>query len=106
MPQEMEVEELARRRAGGELLTLIDIREPWEREIASIGGDRHIPMEEIPSRLGEIPRDRPVVVYCHAGIRSYAVAGFLEQSGWENVVSLSGGIDAWSSHVDPGVARY
>jgi rhodanese-related sulfurtransferase len=102
----MEVQELARRRAAGESFVLIDIREPWEREVARIPGDRHIPMEEIPARRGEIPRDRPVVVYCHAGVRSCAVAGFLEESGWGNVVSLSGGIDAWSCEVDPKVERY
>jgi len=87
-------------------LLLLDVREAFEREVARIEPSVHIPMQEIPSRLGEIPRDRAVVVYCHSGTRSAMVAGFLEQHGFRNVANLNGGIEAWSIEVDPDVPRY
>lgn len=92
--------------AGGDSLTLLDIREPWEIELARVDGAVHIPMGEIPGRLGELDRDRPVVVMCHHGVRSRQVALFLEQSGFQQVLNLAGGIDAWSMEVDPDVASY
>lgn len=92
--------------AGGEPLLLLDIREPWELELARLDGAVHIPMGEIPGRLGELDRDRPVVVMCHHGVRSRQVAMFLEQSGFARVLNLAGGIDAWSMEVDPDVASY
>ena len=92
--------------AGGDTLTLLDIREPWEIELARVDGAVHIPMGEIPGRLGELDRDRPVVVMCHHGVRSRQVALFLEQNGFQQVLNLAGGIDAWSVEVDPDVASY
>lgn len=99
--------ELARRvRAGEKGLWLLDVREPFEREVARIDPSVHIPMNEVPVRLAEIPRDRALVVYCHSGTRSAIVAGFLERQGYRSVANLSGGIDAWSCEVDPAVPRY
>ena len=63
-------------------------------------------MNEIPSRMEEIPKDRTVVVYCHMGARSLLVAGFLAENGFASVANLAGGIDAWSVEVDPSVPRY
>ena len=107
MPDEISASGLAARLREGQSVVIVDVREPWEREIGRLPGDVHIPMREIPARLGEIavPPDGIIVCYCHAGIRSLAVAGFLEQSGIP-AVSLAGGIDAWSCEVDPGVPRY
>lgn len=85
---------------------LLDVREPDERETARIEPSIHIPMNEVPNRLAEVPRDRPVVVYCHHGSRSAMVAGYLEGEGYDKVANLTGGIDRWSARVDPSVPRY
>jgi rhodanese-related sulfurtransferase len=85
---------------------LLDVREPDERATASIEPSAHIPMDEVEARIAEVPRDRPVVVFCHHGTRSFMIASFLENEGYENVGSLTGGIDAWSERVDPTVPQY
>ena len=87
-------------------LVLLDVREPYERDLAAIEPSLHIPLREVPDRLSEIPRDRTIVVYCHGGARSAMIAGFLEGEGYADVANLSGGIDAWSRKVDPKVPRY
>lgn len=100
------VEELARRRAAGDDLMIVDVREPWELEIASIPGTTHIPMARVAAEPAAVPRDREVVVMCHAGGRSRRVVEFLTAAGYDRVRNLAGGIDAWSLHVDPTVTRY
>ena len=87
-------------------LVLLDVREDEERATARIEPSLHIPMNDVPSRLAEIPRDAKLVIYCHHGSRSLMVAGYLEGEGFDDVTNLSGGIDAWSVRVDPKVARY
>jgi len=108
MPEEISAPDLAARLKGAKPTLILDVREPWEREIGHLPGDLHIPMNDIPRRLAEIvpPPDGLVVAYCHAGVRSFAVASFLEQSGLKGVASLAGGIDAWSCEVDPQTPRY
>jgi len=89
---------------------LLDVREPWELAIAAIRPPRgeavSIPMMQIPLRLAEVDRARPVVCICHHGVRSAQVVAFLVQQGYSPVYNLAGGIDAWSLQVDPGVPRY
>ncbi|MGE0482086.1 MAG: rhodanese-like domain-containing protein [Phycisphaerae bacterium] len=85
---------------------LLDCREAHELALARVPGALHIPMAEIPNRLDDLPRDRDIIVHCHRGSRSLRVAAFLRSRGFERVVSLAGGIDAWSRDVDPGVPRY
>jgi len=107
MVTEIDAPTVARRmKEAPDSLVLLDVREPYERQMACISPSLHIPMGEVPDRLSEIPKDRDVVVYCHSGARSMMVAGFLEQSGFESVANLSGGIDAWSVEVDLKVPRY
>lgn len=89
-----------------ESVVLLDVREPYERRLASIEPSLHIPLQEVPERLSEIPKDKAVIIYCHSGVRSMMVAGFLANRGWESVANLAGGIDAWSLEVDPRVPRY
>lgn len=98
------VAERLRERPGG--VVLLDVREPFERRVAAIDPSLHIPMNEVPSRLREIPKDREVIVYCHSGQRSWLVAAFLARQGYRSVANLAGGIDAWSVQVDAGVPRY
>ena len=103
---EITVEELKRRHDAGDDVVLLDVREPDEIETASIPWATVIAMREIPARLDEIPRNKPVVVMCHHGARSERVAQFLEANGYENPINLAGGIDAWAISVDPSVPRY
>ena len=97
------VQELAQWRSEGVLHTLIDIREPYEREVSHLDGV-HIPMAEIVERLGEIPEDTPVVIHCRSGARSAAVTHALtQQYGFDNVHNLEGGITAWAAEIDPNL---
>ena len=87
-------------------ILLLDVREPYERELAVIEPSVHIPMNEIVERANELPRDRELVVYCHGGARSMMVGVYLENHGFKAVTNLAGGIDAWSVEVDPSIPRY
>jgi len=99
------VKEFKARRDAGDDLFLLDVREPYEYQIAQIGGTL-IPQNDVPQRLAEIPRDREIVVQCRSGARSQRIAEFLKQSGYTRVVNLAGGILAWSDEVDPSVQKY
>jgi len=92
--------------AGASSVVLLDVREHDEVATASVAGARHIPMREIPARLAELDREAPLVVMCHSGGRSRRVAEYLQGNGFENVFNLRGGIDAWSTEIDPQVPRY
>jgi rhodanese-related sulfurtransferase len=89
---------------------LLDVREPWEVQTASVTPDEFdlvaIPMHEIPARLAEMPQDRPIACLCHHGARSQRVAMFLAQQGYADVANIAGGIEAWSRERDPAVPRY
>jgi adenylyltransferase/sulfurtransferase len=104
IPQ-LTVKELKARRDAGDDIFLLDVREPYEVQIAQIGGTV-IPQNDVPQRLAEIPRDREIVVHCRSGARSQRIAEFLKQSGYQNVVNLAGGILAWSDEIDPSVQKY
>jgi len=91
---------------GGSDVTLLDVREHDEVEAASVAIARHIPMREVPGRLDELDRASPLVVMCHSGGRSRRVAEYLLANGFSNVFNLRGGIDAWSTEIDPRVPRY
>lgn len=106
MVEEISPSELARRLKDSKEIRLLDVREDWERETARIDPSIHIPMDTVPDRLSDLPRQGPLVVYCHHGGRSSAVAGYLEGEGFERVLNLTGGIDAWSLQVDKKVPRY
>lgn len=85
---------------------LLDVREPWEFERCHIEGAVLLPMNAIPARLAELPRDRDIVVICHHGVRSYHVARFLEHHGFSRVINLAGGVDAWAKEADPSMPTY
>ena len=99
---------------SGSLPVLLDVREPWELQTASVAPDGftllHIPMREVPTRLAKLRQehgeDHPIACLCHHGMRSLQVAQYLAQSGFTEVVNLDGGIDAWSRQIDPGVPVY
>jgi adenylyltransferase/sulfurtransferase len=100
--------ELARRRAGGDELLLLDVRDPDEFERARIEGATLVPLGELAERVDELApwRGRAVVVHCHHGRRSELGARTLMDAGFEHVEHLDGGIEAWSLTVDPSVPRY
>lgn len=85
---------------------LLDVREPWEAELASIPGSTLIPLGELGDRVAELDSAASVVVYCHSGVRSQYAAQQLSGAGFERVRNLTGGIDAWSRSVDAAIARY
>ncbi|HWG20521.1 MAG TPA: molybdopterin-synthase adenylyltransferase MoeB [Terracidiphilus sp.] len=99
------VKELKRRIDAGEDVQLIDVREPYEYQIAQIGG-KLIPQNDVPNRLGEIDREREVIVHCRSGARSQRIAELLKQQGYPRVANLAGGILAWSDEIDPKVQKY
>jgi adenylyltransferase/sulfurtransferase len=105
-PLEVTVEEASQLLSGPNPPVLIDVREPDEYAVCRIEGARLIPMNTVPARLAEIPRDVPVLVQCHHGGRSMKVTQFLRAKGFAHVSNLKGGIEAWSLKVDPKVPRY
>ncbi|MGD0912802.1 MAG: molybdopterin-synthase adenylyltransferase MoeB [Terracidiphilus sp.] len=97
--------ELKRRIDAGEDVFILDVREPFEYQIANIGG-KLIPQNDVPQRLAEIDRDREIIVHCKSGGRSQRIAEFLVQNGYPRVINLAGGILAWSDQVDPKLPKY
>lgn len=91
---------------SGKEFFLLDVRTDEEVALASLPKHHHIPMPLVPIHLDNIPDEIPIVVYCHHGIRSFQVASYLDQAGFEEVYNLTGGIDAWSLTVDSRVPRY
>ena len=103
---EINVKTLSNARDEGVELTLLDVREDEELVFCAIDGALHIPMQEVPRRISDLPRNQPLVVMCHHGGRSDQVAQFLRGHGFINVHNLAGGIDSWALMVDPKMCRY
>lgn len=102
---EVSAAEFLKRRDAGEALTLLDVREDWERSIASVPGVVHIPMAQVPTRLTELDRNTEVVVLCRSGRRSLEVAKLLQANGFKTS-NLNGGILAWARDIDPSIPTY
>jgi rhodanese-related sulfurtransferase len=98
--------ETKRRLDAGENLLLVDVREPWEFAICRIEGAKLIPMGSIPANLQALDTDEDVICYCHHGMRSLDVVVWLRGQGVANAKSLAGGIERWSTEIDPRVPRY
>ncbi len=103
---EIDVHALAEMRAAGETHTVLDIREPVEVAICAIEDSVSIPMPQVSQQLEALPREHPLIIVCHHGVRSAMVTDFLRNSGFENAWNLTGGIDAWAGLVAPGMPRY
>ena len=89
-----------------EPLLLLDVREPFEYQYARIDNSVSMPLNQLQERLHELDPEQEMVMICHHGIRSLQAALFLEQSGFNHISNLSGGIDAWSCQCDSTVLRY
>ena len=85
---------------------LLDVRQDWETQLCRLPNAVHIPIEEIEMRTDELNPEDDIVVYCHQGVRSAAVAEYLRSLGFTGVRNLSGGLDLWARTVDPGMRRY
>lgn len=111
---EITPQEVAQKRANHADMILLDVREARELQIANLGeGVLHVPLSQIAEeRLDAFPdgfgedKAANIIVFCHHGSRSAQVAAFLQQQGWENVLNLAGGIDAYAIAVDPTINRY
>jgi molybdopterin/thiamine biosynthesis adenylyltransferase/rhodanese-related sulfurtransferase len=104
IPQ-LTVKELKQRLDAGENVFVLDVREPYEYQIANIGA-KLIPQNDVPKRLDEIDRNREIVVHCRSGQRSQRIAEYLAQQGYGNVKNLAGGILAWADEIDPKMQKY
>jgi monothiol glutaredoxin len=103
--KQMPVAELKRRIDAGGAGELFDVRTPEERAKASIPGARLMTPEET-ERIGSLPKDTPLTFHCHSGVRSQAAAEHFAAMGFGEVYNVAGGIDAWSTEIDPSVPRY
>ncbi len=106
MNKEISAPEASILRDTNEDVIFIDVREDSELEICRIENALHIPMNEIPDRCEALPLDRPLIVFCHHGMRSMNVLHYLESRGFENVINMAGGIHAWATEVDTSTQRY
>jgi adenylyltransferase/sulfurtransferase len=104
--REITPRDLAARRARGDDLLLIDVREPAEWALARIDGARLIPLATLPAVTPTIDRSREIVIHCHHGVRSEAAVRYLRSEGFERIWNLAGGIARWSTDVDPLVPQY
>jgi len=100
------VHDLKQKMETNGVVTIVDVREPFEYEIARIEGSKLIPLGELPDRLDELDRDRYTVVHCHSGMRSAQAVQLLRREGFANVFNLAGGIAQWSEEIDPTVPKY
>jgi rhodanese-related sulfurtransferase len=105
-PFEIDVATLNDRLNGDNPPAILDVREPWELDIAKVDGVIAIPLGDITRRFGELPKDRPLAVMCHHGGRSAQATGWLRNQGYDNATNVAGGIDAWARLVDTSLSRY
>jgi molybdopterin/thiamine biosynthesis adenylyltransferase/rhodanese-related sulfurtransferase len=110
-PPRMTIDQLspavvAARLASDPVFTLVDVRQAWEVELARVPGSLHIPLNELPSRVGELDPARPYALLCHHGMRSEMAASWLAAQGFMQLANVEGGIEAWSQQVDPQIPRY
>jgi molybdopterin/thiamine biosynthesis adenylyltransferase/rhodanese-related sulfurtransferase len=100
------VHDLKRKRDAREAIQLIDVREPFEFEIARIDGAKLIPLGQLADRLHELEQNGHTVVHCHRGTRSAQAVEMLRRAGFTDVYNLEGGIDAWADEIDSAVQKY
>jgi adenylyltransferase/sulfurtransferase len=100
------VQELKQKLDRGEKVVLIDVREPWEYNIAKIESAQLIPLGTLAAEYKKLDPGTEIIMHCHMGMRSMDATQFLLQQGFKNVKNLTGGINAWSQQIDPSVPRY
>jgi rhodanese-related sulfurtransferase len=103
---EITPQELKKRLDANDRPVLLDVREDWETKLCRLEHALHIPVEELEYRSEELDPSDEVVVYCHHGVRSAAVADYLRRLGFARARNLAGGLDAWARSVEPTMRRY
>ncbi len=84
----------------------IDVRETWEYELANINGSELMPMSNFYQYMQKLGKNENLLIICHHGVRSLSICSLLIDNGYNNVINLEGGIDAWSQQVDPSIPLY
>ena len=103
---EISPQDLKARLDRNEAPLLLDVRQDWETQLCRLPNAVHIPIEELELRVEELNAQDEIVVYCHQGVRSAAVAEYLRSLGFRDVSNLSGGLDLWARTIDPSMRRY
>lgn len=111
---EIRVQEVAQKMKTEQNFILLDVREPWELDLARLPDARseHAPLSRLiaqgPSALPESLQDKEaeIVVVCHHGVRSAQVTAWLLNQGWKNVYSMAGGVEDFALQIDPTIGRY
>jgi rhodanese-related sulfurtransferase len=103
---EISPQDLKSRFDRNERPVLVDVRDAWETRLCRLDHALHIPMDELEFRTDELNQEDEIVVYCHHGVRSAAVADYLRRLGFTRVKNLAGGLDAWAATVDRSMRRY
>ncbi|MCC9622774.1 sulfurtransferase [Thalassospira sp. MA62] len=106
MVRDMTCHDLKARLDDEHPIAVLDVREDWEIEICNINGAIHIPLSALAERTDELPRDVPLAVICHHGIRSRHAGVFLGKLGFKDVFNVVGGIDCWALEIEPAMSRY
>ncbi len=106
--REISVSDLKAKLDNGEDVTVLDVREQHEYDVANLGEGvaRLIPLGELPNRIPELNRDENFAIHCKSGARSAKAVKLLQEAGFENVYNVKGGINAWSEEIDPSVPKY
>jgi rhodanese-related sulfurtransferase len=105
MIKEISVHDLQKLKNENVDFFLLDVREPFESEICSLGGTL-ISMNELPARVAELDPKKLTIVYCRSGGRSGKIVAWLEQQGFEKVYNLQGGVTSWAREIDSSMATY
>ena len=98
-----EVKEILDKKNG---TRLIDVREEWEHQFARIEGSELMPLSNFMNFIDKLNDDDEIIFYCHTGVRSVNVCNFLAEKGFKSLINLKGGIEAWSSEIDPEIPHY
>lgn len=85
---------------------LLDVREPFEVKICAIPNSVNIPLAQLPRELPQLPQDKEIILICHHGNRSQRAGMYLRSNGYENLINLVGGIDAWACDIATDMPRY
>ena len=103
---EISPQELKQKLDENESILLLDVREPSEYDIVHLKDARLIPLNTLPHHVDSLPSDQEIVVYCHHGTRSLYATTYLQQNGFSDAKNLIGGIDQWTTEIDPTLQRY
>ncbi len=103
---QIEPKELKVKMDTGAKVLVVDVREPWEHQIASIAGATLVPLNNLPANMKLFENAEEVVIFCHHGMRSLNAAAWLRSQGVDGARSLTGGIERWSTEIDPRVPKY